>query len=235
MEKRIELECDYCGVPITEKDHKCPNCGANCTDKIKKYKEQEEKEKERIRQENIEQSKKIQEEFNKPVKFVFAIAAAIIIFTFVMVFIGIFTTTKNDGFADDEEKEGIVCKQDSYELYSYVSDNFPEQYNTPEGYQKIAFHVVCENKGDEEERITGFDVKLTADDYAVKWADLKVGMFEKAEQGKAEYPSLLNEDIAPGEKLQGYVGYMVPKDKKVLKLTVMDKTTTLDNPVYEGE
>ena len=38
--KKIELECEYCGVPITEKDHKCPNCGANCTERIKKYKEQ---------------------------------------------------------------------------------------------------------------------------------------------------------------------------------------------------
>ena len=237
MEKKIELECDYCGVPITEKDHKCPNCGANCTEKIKKYQEQENKEKERIRQENIEQSKKIQEDFNKPVKFVFAIAAAIIIFTFVMFFITIFGSHKGSIINEEKEieKEGIVCKQDSYELYTYVSEKFPEHYNTPEGYQKIAFHIICENKGDTEDMVTGFDIKLTADDYSVKYADIKAGTFEKAVLGKAEYPSILNEDIAPGEKLQGYIGYAVPKDKKVLKLTVKGKTTTLDNPVYEGE
>ncbi len=235
MEKKIELECDYCGVPITEKDHKCPNCGANCTEKIKKYKEQEEKEKEIIRQQNIEQSKKIQEDFNKPVKFVFVIAAVIIVFSIVLFFITMFGMHGKSDIEEQTAKEGITCKQDSYELYSYVSDNFPDQYNTPEGYQKIAFHITCENKGDEEDSITGFDVKLTADDYAVKMADLKTGMFEKAVQGKAEYPSLLNNKISPGEKLQGYIGYTVPKDKKVLKLTVAGKTTTLDNPVYTGE
>ena len=32
MEKKIELECEYCGVEITEKDHKCPNCGAPYSD-----------------------------------------------------------------------------------------------------------------------------------------------------------------------------------------------------------
>ena len=35
--------------------------------------------------------------------------------------------------------------KNAYELYEYKSDNFPESYNTPEGYQKIAFHVSCTN------------------------------------------------------------------------------------------
>lgn len=234
-EKKVELECDYCGVAISEKDYKCPNCGANCTDNIKKYKKQKEAEDEKIRQENIEMSKKIQEDFNKPVKFVFVIAIVMFIFIFAMIIVGISAAHDDfDSEFDDKEELGIECKQDSYELYNYVSDNFPEHYNTPDGYQKIAFHIICENKGETSDSLTGFDVKLTADDYAVKMADLKVGTFERVVQGKGEYPSILNNEIGSGEKLQGYLGYLVPKDKKVLKLTVLDKTTTIDNPVYEG-
>ena len=37
MEEK-ELICEYCKVPIKESDHKCPNCGADCTKTIRDYK-----------------------------------------------------------------------------------------------------------------------------------------------------------------------------------------------------
>ena len=37
MEEK-ELICEYCKVPIKESDHKCPNCGADCTKMIRDYK-----------------------------------------------------------------------------------------------------------------------------------------------------------------------------------------------------
>ncbi len=228
-EKKIELECDYCGVAIKETDIKCPNCGANCSQKIKNYKKQKEKEEEEIRRKN---SEALSKSFDAPVRVIIPVGIVFFAILFIMIIVGISRASKA---VNDLEEEGIVCKQDSYELYSYVSDKFPSQYNTPEGYQKIAFHVVCENKGKSSDSLNGFEVKLTADDYAVNFADLKVDIFERVEEGKEEYPQIMYNEIGPGEKLQGYVGFLVPKDKKVLKLTIDGKTTTLDNPVYEGE
>lgn len=43
MGKKV-IECDYCHTLISEEDTKCPSCGANCSQAIKRYrKEQDEK------------------------------------------------------------------------------------------------------------------------------------------------------------------------------------------------
>ena len=96
------------------------------------------------------------------------------------------------------------------------------------------------DKGDSDEMITGFDVKLTADDYAVKEASLETGPFETVVKGKESYPKIRSSIIEPGEKAKGYAGFTVPKDKKKLKLkidlsTSDDIVIDIDNPVYEGE
>ena len=236
MSEKVDLVCDYCGVAITEKDHKCPNCGANCSDKIKAYNKQKEAEEEELRQKNIEMSKAIQKQMNAPVKFIFIFAFAIFIFIFIMIIVGFtsfYSNNEDDNWlGEDEEAAELKCSQDTYELYAYTSDSFSSS-KTPEGYQKIAFHVSCENISDDSVMITGFDVKLKADDYAVEVASLETKPYEKVVQGKAKYPSLLNNTIESGEKIQGYVGFLVPKDKKQLKLTVKDDTFTIDNPVYK--
>ncbi|MBR6137846.1 MAG: DUF4352 domain-containing protein [Bacilli bacterium] len=240
--KKIELECEYCGVPITEKDHKCPNCGANCTERIKKYKEQKAVETEEEKQRRIKQSEEIQKAMEAPVKVVFGVAIGIIVLVMIIFFVAIFgarnTTHDVEGTVDAEyqeeaETKTMSCTMDSYELYEYKSDNFPESYNTPEGYQKIAFHVSCTNVSKTDIYISPMDVKLTADDYPVEKANLKTGVFEKAVQGKASYPAITGNSIKSDEKIQGYVGYLVPKDAKTLKFSIKEITITLDNPAYE--
>lgn len=42
MDKEI-IECEYCHTLITENDTICPKCGANCSNVIKKYKEEKQK------------------------------------------------------------------------------------------------------------------------------------------------------------------------------------------------
>lgn len=239
--KKIELECEYCGVPITEKDHKCPNCGANCTDRIKKYKEQQAVETEEERERRIKQSQEIQKAMDAPVKIIFGIAIAIIILVAVIIFVGVLSArnvtsepgkTVEGDFQEVVETKTMSCTMDSYEFYEYKSDNFPDVYNTPEGYQKIAFHVVCDNVSNSDIYISASDINLTADDYPVEKADLKTGMFEKAVQGKASYPAISGNTVKKGEKIQGYAGYLVPDDAQVLKFSIKEITVTLDNPVY---
>ena len=225
MEKKIELECDYCGVPITEKDHKCPNCGADCTVKIKNY--------------------KAQQAMKGPVRMVVAFVAVVIFIIIITMFIN-FSNHSISGVDDESKKvevgydEVATSKKytitlDSYELYEYTSDNFPESYNTPAGYQKVAFHFIYQNLTDDIQHLSISEVRLTADDYTVDGSSLKTGVFEKAVTGKAQYPTLLGNDVPASSKLQGYVGFLVPKDKKILKFTFENTTITMDNPVYETE
>lgn len=61
---------------------------------------------------------------------------------------------------------------DSYDLYEYHSDHF-EHYNTPNGYQKIAFHFEIYNKQDEP-LMTGMLIDLLADDSNVEQTDLEL-------------------------------------------------------------
>lgn len=55
---KSELICEYCGTIITENDKHCPNCGANCSSSIKKYRiEQEKIRLERLKNREIRQKK----------------------------------------------------------------------------------------------------------------------------------------------------------------------------------
>lgn len=244
--KKIELECDYCGVPITEDNHKCPNCGANCTEKIKKYKSQKEEIQEEERKKQVEYSQQLANDLGKPFKIVFVAIAVMMVFTFVSIAImsykgnssGVSFSNKNHypskvEFNEWGEGEGYKVQLDSYELYSYVSDKFPSHYNTPEGYQKIAFHFIYENTKDEKEYLSSSVVYLKADGYKVDGAGLKIGSFERVEQGKENYTSILGTYADPKEKIQGYVGFLVPKNAKGLVFTFNDVKITMDNPSYQ--
>ena len=239
-ENKVKLECDYCGVPIGEKDHKCPNCGANCTDKIKKYAEQKQQQEAIEQEKRIEQSKAIQKQMNAPVKGILIVSVCVFVIIVGFIIFSWFNyNNKITETVSKVPKAKVVCTEDSYELYEYKSDSFPKQYNTPDGYQKIAFNIVCENKSKDEESII-YDISLTADDYAVKEASLETGPFETVVKGKESYPKIRSSIIEPGEKAKGYAGFTVPKDKKKLKLkidlsTSDDIVIDIDNPVYEGE
>ena len=258
-EKLIELECDYCGRTIEEKDFKCPNCGADCSSKIKKYKKQKEELEEAKKKEQMEYSKKVADDLGNamvaPVKVIFVIAFVMILFITIMIITGIRNTRSMvEDTEDQNEVVDVVEEQkivvgyneladgkefsiilDSYEYYEYVSDNFPSSYNTPDGYQKIAFHFVVENKTKRDDYISASDIHLKADDYAVESANLSTGVFERAVVGQSDYPALQGNYVEAGEKIKGYVGYLIPKDKKTLKFSFEGMTIQMDNPVYEGE
>ena len=256
-EKKIELECDYCGVPITEKDFKCPKCGANCTDKIKKYQKQQETISLEEKAKEAEYSKKIADDLGKsmerPVKIFVGIVALMIIIVAITIFVNVSSFKQRNNGSEPIGEEKTVVKEnynsnvgfnelgetakcmvqlDSYELYSYVSDKFPDQYNTPAGYQKIAFHFTYENKRSSDEYISSSDIRLKADGYKVDTASLKLGTFEKVETGKDHYTSIDGTYAGPGEKIQGYAGFLVPKNAKELKFSFDGVTITMDNPVY---
>lgn len=251
-----ELVCEYCKVSIKETDHKCPNCGADCTKIINEYKKQKQAEVDEANKKRREAQEKIAKKMGRSFTFVglFSVAIFIIIIgTFVFIAIRTQKSFHNDfnsGFFDTSEKkqkkvtvnyqEEAKTKDynvtlDNYELYEYKSENFPDSYNTKNGYQKIAFHFIIKNNTDEE-LDTAFDFfTVTADDYKVDTADLEKCMFCYTAVGKDSYQNLYV-DIAPGEKMQGYVGYLVPKNAKSLKFKVGDYVTiNMDNPAYQGE
>ena len=245
-EKRIELECDYCGVPISISDYRCPNCGANCTAKVKKYKEQQDKLREEESRRNAEYSQQLSADISKAFKAPFILIFASILIIAVPITMAIMINTShrrsnalntsynaNVGFNEVGEIENYSVKLDSYELYSYVSDNFASFYNTPEGYQKIAFHFIYHNKQKEKQYISSSMIHLKADGYQVEFADLKAGTSERVEYGKASYISILETYADSMDTIQGYIGFVVPKDAKKLKFAFGNVIITMDNPVYE--
>ena len=251
MEKKVELECEYCGVSITEDTVKCPNCGANCSSTVKKYKAQKEKE----RQEKFERNKvygkeisnDLEQAFVKPV----VVMVAIVIFVItISLFLHIVfrknpnsessTSEKTDiqenvkvGFNELAETKEYTFILDQYELYEYQSDKFPAQYNTPAGYQKVAFHFQYKNTSKNAYQLGYEGVTLKADGYKVETAELETGMFETAVVGKDHYPEFNATIIKPGDKFQGYVGFLVPKDKKELQFSFKDVTIEMNNPAYQ--
>ena len=254
MEKRKELECEYCGVPIKETDYKCPNCGANCSSIIKKYKEQQEQEENAKAKEDFEKNKNNGKDIAKAIGIPMIIIGALILLFVILsiAFIGkqiqTIEKTRQTPIKEEETTSNIEVAYketattnkysivlDDYEFYEFKSDTFPEVYKTKEGYQKIAFHFILENlsKYDITTSFTA-DVTLRADDYKVEETKLKTGTFEYAVAGQSSYPEYRYNTLKSGERLQGYIGYLVPKDKKNLRFTVGDNIViTMENPAYE--
>lgn len=256
MNDKIDLVCEYCGVAIGLDDHKCPNCGANCSKIINKYKDLEKKKEE----ENAAKILKVQEDITNTVLksfktssrvgyIIFGFVVVFIVFIFIMIGVSFFESKKNikdSVFEQDNKQEVVKVKYNElavtsdytiilndYELFEYKSDNF-SNFNTRDGYQKIAFNFLIENKSDDNMYIGGFnEINLTADDYSVEEADLEVNSLSYVVSGKASYDELSNNIINPNSKLQGYVGFEVPVDKKELKFGFNNVVITMDNPAYQ--
>ena len=253
------LECEYCHTLIGEDDVKCPHCGANCSSVIKKYREEQNKKEKEEKEEALKAFTSITDT-GRRIGSVFSIVFIVIFITiFVFAFIQIRNTHKefsdkktsivddnNTGDIEEKEEKVIVnynevatTKEmsvilDSYDLYEHHSDNF-DSYNTPKGYQKIAFHFSIENLG-EHDISTYSLITLTADDSKVETAKLDLNTsFAKLVKGKEKYESVVDSFLGSGNTLKGYVGYLVPTDKKVLKFYVGDYIVIqMDNPVYKG-
>lgn len=250
------IECEYCHTLITEDDVKCPHCGANCSNVIKKYREEhKDDDKEKI-DEIFGTFNKVADRNSKVVSVIavviFLIVAAVMVTQFMsfgkrrnnMLSNNINTNTIIDdeppdekvtvGFNEEAATSEMKVILDSYELYEYHSNNF-ESYNTPKGYQKIAFHFSIENL-DDYDLSTYSLITLTADDSMVDKSDLELHVnFEKVVKGKEKYEKIINNYIGSGKVLKGYAGYLVPKDKKILKFYIGDEITIeMENPAYSG-
>ena len=251
MEKSVILECDYCGERITEDDYKCPKCGASCSHIVKKYKEQQERDALEAKRQAMEREKE-EERKMLPTKMIIVFVSVIIFITALMVFFHIFSLSKQDlernpagtaevdkkdekmtvGYQEVAENATYSIQLAEYENYEYVSESFPNQYNTPQGYQKIAFKFVFVNKS-MNSLTSSHSITLKADGFQVEESNLKIGMFESVVTGKSQYPEFNGSLIAEDETFQGYIGYLVPKDKKELVFTFKDVTIKMDNPSYQ--
>ena len=256
MSKKV-LECQYCGTLITENDTTCPKCGANCSKIIKEYKEEqnrilEEREAKKneledlatnMVKENFKRMEKGMNTTSKIVPFFFAIP----IIMFIIIAFSIFSQIKEE--VGPKKRDSVVGEInetiktddytitiDKYEEYEYYHGTFND-CNTKDGYQRIAFHIVLENKKEENVNSSTIlkSIDLKAGDEKVKTSSLKAdSTFCKTIQGKEEYTQIItNTSILPGDKLAGYVGYEVPKDEKTLKFIINDsKVIEIDNPAY---
>ena len=250
MSKKI-LECEYCKTIITEKDTTCPKCGANCSSVIKKYqKELEEEEKQKQKEledkqkEMLEKSKKVMKVAATGFGINFVVATIIIIAVFIG--IGVLAFRQVGGPRTKKTVEGTLNEKveaakyaltlDSYETYEYYDDFF-KNCNTKEGYQKVAFHFVVENTSEETISTSNivYNVDVKAEDEVVYSSDLNADdHFCDVVQGKKEYNKLPSTNLLAGDKVSGYLGYQLPKDKEKLKF-VIDNSVVIEmtNPVYE--
>ena len=249
MSKKI-LECQYCGTLITEKNVTCPNCGANCSSVIKEYQQTLEEEM-KIENEKIEKQRK---EMVKKIKkfgmisfipmiifFILFIAVVIFIIFNIMKQMNVFSPKKTE-LSGELSKETITENYsillDKYEAYEYYDNFFVDLCNTKEGYQKVAFHLIIENKTTDNLKTNNIlkDILLKAGDEQTQEVETKTDKnFCKVIQGKESYNNILkNSTILSGDKLSGYIGFEVPKNEEKLKLIINNThIIEMDNPVYE--
>ena len=156
MSKKI-LECPYCGTIITENDTTCPKCGANCSKVIKEYKEEQNKEQEKIDAENkefedlaknmVKQNFQRMEKTMKVSSKIAPVVFAIPIIMFIIVAFGIFSQVRGGlpktrkpltGTINQSiKKDDYTITIDQYEGYEYYHSTF-DSCNTKKGYQRIA-------------------------------------------------------------------------------------------------
>lgn len=250
------LECQYCGSIITEKDVTCPKCGANCSDVIKNYRkalEEEEEAKKKLSKEEMEAMKKKSQEIQKaisiPFYLVFGAVFLIVIFTFFMIFNNIRNqsssnrdrdtvqgTLHEEAFDTKDEAPKYNILVDQYEEYEYYDDFFHD-CNMKEGYQWVAFHFVIENITDETISTSSIvnHISLKVEDEMANKKFLKADdHFCEVRRGKNDYTELPSTNLLAGDKISGYVGFEVPKNKEKMKFILDDDyVIEMDNPVYE--
>ena len=240
MSKKI-LECQYCKSIITEKDTTCPKCGANCSDVIKEYKEEIEKEQEQKRKEISDSINKSFNNFSKIPLLIFGIAFVIIFFIICTTIIRFNSNNKKKEPITGKVNETIKSdtyklKIDGYEAFEY-HDDFFKDCNTKQDYQKVAFHFIIENTTDETISTNNIvrNIVLKAEDEQLNRAEVKTDTnFCKVVQGKEEYNSLPSTTILSHDKVSGYVGFQVPINKEKLKFIIEENLIVeMDNPFFE--
>lgn len=238
MSKKI-LECPYCGSIITEKDHICPKCGADCNSVIKKYHKEQEEELNKTK-ESIQKS---MDEANKAVvmaaKVIIGILIFVVISIIVLVIVFNVRHTREQIIGNLNKEVTInenILKLTNFEEYEYFDDFFKE-CNTKTGYKKVAFKLVLENNSNDTV-ITDEVVKsitLKAEDELLNPASLKADQhFCKVLVGKAEYNKFPVTEVLPKDSITGYIGFVVPTDKEKLTFIINgNEKVKVHNPVYE--
>lgn len=256
--KDNELYCEYCKNGISLDDKKCPNCGADCTKIINNYKREKEDEEKEYKDRVLNMT----ENAAKTVGTVFKISSISSLIIFIVIccfvvfgFMKVFSLAKeqiseNDANSIFNEKEDKVINVgfnelaeakkfdviiDEYEFYEYSADHFTEDYETPDGYQKVAFHFDIKNNLDEVLTMA-FDAKivLTADDYVVEECDVEACVFCYAVSGQDKYNSLTKSFVPENSRTEGYIGFLVPVKYKTLKFKIGSSVIiTMDNPAYQ--
>ena len=242
--KKIRLECEYCGNIIKEDDSVCPKCGADCSNIIKKYNDQQEEEISLRKEEFNKQRDKIVKSIGLSMS-ISTIIFFIIFFAVFGVFIYIFISqavrtehnrNSNNTIVKNEKQEAkydVVL--DGYEEYQYYH-NFFTNCNTKDGFKKIAFKFNITNTGKINISINSYRfIELRADNEEVEKTSLKMGDFCVLKKGKSIYSEIKSATILPNDSLSGYIGYEVPINKSKLKFIINgSKTIEIDNPVYQA-
>lgn len=251
MNKKV-LECPYCKSIITENDHMCPKCGADCNKVIKEYQEELAKEQEEARKKVQENIKKVNKQFSI-VSIVILIAAVLLFVGGLSVIVMLISNSNN--------KSGIINKTPSkqanitgninkqleinnstlkitnFEEYEYYDDFF-EHCNTKEGYAKVAFKVTIQNDTNEQIQSSQVlkDIKLKAEDEMLdKSALTEDKTYCNIIKGKTSYNKLpVVTEILPQDSVSGYIGYSIPTDKETITFIINNnETIKVDNPVYK--
>ena len=227
------LECQYCKSIITPNDTTCPKCGANCSEVIKKYQEEREKEAKEVYD-------KVSKSFKFPVFFIIGFSAIIFIFiigTMILSFNSRRRIETIEGTTDEKiETTKYNASVESFEEYEYYDDFF-QDCNTKEGYKRVAFYITFENTSDESIETYSFrsDLVLKAGEEIVKTSSLKArDHFCEVVKGKEEYNAFPSTKVLPKDKVGGYIGYEIPTNEPKIKFILEnDQVIEMDNPVYE--
>jgi len=244
MGKKV-LQCEYCRHIITETDTKCPNCGANCVNVIKKYKAEQEAEAEKRKNELQNQAqqaaKAVGVGFGAFAIFPVVIFIIILIVTAVAIF-GIRNKdtgskkTVTETINESVKTDNYTITIDEYEFYEYSHDTFRD-CNTKDGYQRIAFHFVIENTGENTLTNMSLPYKITAkaDSEVLNKSSIHADRsFCNLKQGKKDYNDISGSKILVGDKESGYIGYEVPTNAEKLKFIIDEEhIIEMDNPAYK--
>jgi len=233
MSKRI-IECPYCKSIIKESDTTCPKCGANCNEVIKKYHEEKDAD-----------SKEIANDLGKAFSTTAIYAISVVGIVIILITTCIMFFSLN--FRDRTQVKGVVgnsletdkyeVKIEDYEEYEYYDDFFSSRCNTKEGYKKIAFKIIFENKSGINIGTNDFISSLTvkAEDEVLSRVSLTENTnFCQVVKGTNNYNLFPSTDVLPNDRVSGYFGYEIPTNKKTIKFIFnKNQFIEMDNPAYQ--
>ena len=223
----MKFFCEYCGCRIdSEKDTKCPNCGASYKKNAAFLKHEEEIKREEIK--NKDELEKNEKVVKSATNVIFIIAISIILLGFITMIISMIgfgkigkkvaneiSDTIESSINNQEEKITVgineYAKTSKYQVkvtgYD-VADDF--WYHPKEGYEYITFHIVVENLY--EKSITREEVNCIVSGIA---------QTNEISSGYSSLPFYIQRDLA----VTGDATFEVPIDAKSYDIRYGDHIT----------